>query len=117
SSSLPSSSSSSSSSPSFPLILSRFSASVIGLITVVFFQVSKHNPREVNDVIIEFCKPNYAEDIPEFVDGYLRNLLNMMSNGAKCLSFVDHVFMAEIYCVISFYNNETLKRIVNEIMG
>ncbi|XGW26488.1 hypothetical protein V3C99_007248 [Haemonchus contortus] len=55
---------------SIPLVLSRFSASVIAMMCVMFFQFrfGDHN------VLATFSKPNYSEDIPPSLESYLSKL-------------------------------------------
>ncbi|EPB77639.1 putative ribosomal RNA large subunit methyltransferase J [Ancylostoma ceylanicum] len=56
--------------PSIPFIFSRFSASVIALLSVMFFQFKIGSGHQV----AVFTKPNYSEDIPGSFESYLTML-------------------------------------------
>ncbi|GMR32511.1 hypothetical protein PMAYCL1PPCAC_02706, partial [Pristionchus mayeri] len=101
-------------SSTIPLFLSRFSLSVLSIFSILFFRLSIPHPRTSSHFIIEFDLPNYPEDIPVFLKGYLQGLLEKMRNGKECLSFVPLQFPTELYPLIVFYNNEMLQRIICE---
>ncbi|KAL6737492.1 hypothetical protein Aduo_011130 [Ancylostoma duodenale] len=56
--------------PSIPFVLSRYSVSVIVLLSVMFFQLKIGGGHQV----AVFTKPNYSEDIPNSFESYLTML-------------------------------------------
>ncbi|GMT04373.1 hypothetical protein PENTCL1PPCAC_26547, partial [Pristionchus entomophagus] len=104
---------SSSHSPSIHLFLSRFSVSLVAMLTILFYRVNIPHPTRRSDVIIEFDLPNYPEDIPQFLKENLVEILTRMaSGGVDYLSFVPLGFISELHPLILFYNNEMIKRVI-----
>ncbi|KAK6752823.1 hypothetical protein RB195_003931 [Necator americanus] len=58
---------------SVPFVLSRFSASVITMLCVAFFQFQLGEGQKV----ALFSKPNYSEDIPSSMESYLESLCRL----------------------------------------
>ncbi|KAK5985216.1 Ribosomal RNA large subunit methyltransferase J [Trichostrongylus colubriformis] len=66
---------------STPFVLSRFSASVIAMLCVMFFQFRFGG----QSVLATFSKPNYSEDIPSNLESYLCMLTSEALSERGCL--------------------------------
>lgn len=79
--------------PSTPFVLSRFSASVIAMLCVLFFQFRLQGGQN----LATFTMPNYREDIPPGVVRYLSMLSRFPSQNVSIHSFVPTAMLAMLH--------------------
>ncbi|CAI4224099.1 unnamed protein product [Auanema sp. JU1783] len=90
---------------SYPLILSRFSASVISFLTIIFSKF--HLKQGVN--LAYFSHPNYPEDMPKGIVTFLKECVN---RSTLLLQFVPINILAAMYTEIFGFNKRQWRLIM-----